>query len=69
MKTLPIRISAIKTGDIFCEDVAGQILRCVALDDVVEDELGWTVRASTPLGSRDFFEARGGVRLRLFIET
>ena len=69
MKILPIRISALKAGDVFCEDIAGQILRCVALDDVVEDEIGWTVRASTSLGNREFFEARGGVRLRFFTET
>ncbi len=66
MKTIPLPISAIKAGDIFFEDATGHMVRCEALDNAIEDEVGYTVRASTPLGNREFYESKGGPRVRLY---
>lgn len=69
MKTIPLRISSIKAGDVFFEDASGHMIQCEALENAESDESGFMVRASTPLGTRVFFETKGGPKLRLYVQA
>jgi hypothetical protein len=62
----PIRISEVKSGDVFYEDVSGTKVRCEALENSRENETGYSLRVVTPLGEKSLFEAKGGRPLRLF---
>jgi len=63
------RIEQIQAGDVFFENASGHWLRCVALAAVSEDDDGYTVKASTPLGNREFHQLKYGPKLRLFQST
>lgn len=67
-KRVHIRIENIKAGDIFYEDASGSMMRCEALETTRSDEQGHSLRALTPLGERELYEAKGGRPVRLYKE-
>ena len=63
----PKKIETITAGEEFYEDTSGTMMKCQALGNCQTDATGFTVRAVTPLGERDFFQAAGGKPLRLYV--
>ena len=63
---LPVRLTELRAGDEFFEDIAGEMMPCVALGACAEDGLGYSLQARTPFGDREMYERANGKRLKLY---
>jgi hypothetical protein len=63
---LPVRLTELRAGDEFFEDIAGEMMPCVALGACAEDGLGYSLQARTPFGDREMYERASGKRLKLY---